>query len=221
LESPTDEPWDTALSEAMALLRGEGLKAAVTRMQTGIDSARGGRARLHWQLAAARLCSQAGRQDLARHLLEGMEHTLRDPRLSQWEPQLLVRVMRLLLRTHEQLADKASRQRRDEIFQRLCHLDVDVVLEQALGASPKRRTTHGQRRLGSTQGTHQRHLQPGYQWRPGGTGAATQAHGPRGFHPARGRAPDRGSQTHLDRQAQLRRGAGQAGAESDADGAEP
>lgn len=133
LESPTDEPWDTALSEAMALLHGEGLKAAMTRMQTGIDSARGGRARLHWQLAAARLCSQAGRQDLARHLLEGMEHTLRDPRLSQWEPQLLVRVMRLLLRTHEQLSDKASRQRRDEIFQRLCHLDFDVVLEQALG----------------------------------------------------------------------------------------
>ena len=137
----------------------------MTRMQTGIDSARGGRARLHWQLAAARLCSQAGRQDLARHLLEGMEHTLRDPRLSQWEPQFLVRVMRLLLRTHEQLADKASRQRRDEIFQRLCHLDFDVVLSRPR-AITQARTTHGQRRLGSTQGTHQRHLQPGYQWRP-------------------------------------------------------
>src|SRR5690606_35862161 len=88
LESPTDEPWDTALSEAMALLHGKALKAAITGMQRDIRYAPGGRAALHWQLAAARLRSQAGRQDLARHLHEGMQHPLRDPRLSQWEPQL-------------------------------------------------------------------------------------------------------------------------------------
>ena len=62
-----------------------------------------------------------------------MEQTLRDARISEWEPQLLVRVTRLLFSSYEQSGSKATRQRRDEIFQRLCHLDFDVVLEQALG----------------------------------------------------------------------------------------
>ena len=52
---------------------------------------------------------------------------------SAGEPQLQARVLRLLLKTHEQTGSKAGRERRDEIFQRLCHLDFDVVLEQALG----------------------------------------------------------------------------------------
>lgn len=129
----SDEPWDVALGEASELLRRGGLKAAMAPLQAGINSAQGGRAHLHWQLATARLCLQAGKHELARNILEGLEQTLREARLTQWEPQLLVRVMRLLLKSHEQSGGKATRQRRDEIFQRLCHLDFEVVLEQALG----------------------------------------------------------------------------------------
>lgn len=129
----TDEPWDLALREAAELLRSQGLKAAMQPLQAGINSAHGGRARLHWQLAAAQLCLQAGKHELARSILEGLEQSLRDPRVTQWEPQLLVRVMHLLLKSHDLAGDKNTRQRRNEIFQRLCHLDFDVVLEQALG----------------------------------------------------------------------------------------
>jgi len=132
-EPSSDEPWETALGEATTLLRSDGLQAAMASLQAGIATARGGRARLHWQLAVARLCMQAGKHELARSLLEGMEQTLREARLGDWEPQLLVRVLRLLLKTHEQTGGKAGRERRDEIFQRLCHLDFEVVLEQALG----------------------------------------------------------------------------------------
>ncbi len=102
-------------------------------LQAGIRSAQGGRAHLHWQLATARLCLQAGKHDLARNILEGLEQRLYEAQLTYWEPQLLVRVMRLLFKSHEQSGGKATRQRRDEIFQRLWHLDFDVVLEQALG----------------------------------------------------------------------------------------
>lgn len=132
-EPATGEPWEAALGDAMTLLRSDGLSAAMAPLQTGIATARGGRAQLHWQLATARVCMQAGKHELARSLLEGMEQTLREAQLGDWEPQLLVRVLRLLLKTHEQTGGKAGRERRDEIFQRLCHLDFDVVLEQALG----------------------------------------------------------------------------------------
>lgn len=130
-----DDPCDAALAEAGELLRKDGLKAALSPLRAGSASARGGRAQLHWQLATARLCLQAGKHELARHLLEGLEHRLRQPQLADWEPQLLVRVLRLLLKTHDlQGTGKASRQQREQILQRLCHLDFDVVLEQALGA---------------------------------------------------------------------------------------
>jgi len=129
-----DEPWEAALAESCNLLHQDGLKAAMAPLKAGIDTARGGRAHLHWQLATARLCLQAGKHELARNILEGLEHTLRELQLASWEPQLLVRVMRLLLKSHElQGAGKTVRQRREEILQRLCHLDFEVVLEQALG----------------------------------------------------------------------------------------
>ena len=129
----TDEPWDLAFGEATELLRSHGLKTAMLPLQTGINSAHGGRARLHWQLATARLCLQAGKHELARNILEGLEQSLSNAQMTQWEPQLLVQVMRLLLKSHDLSGDKSTRQRRNEIFQRLCHLDFDVVLEQALG----------------------------------------------------------------------------------------
>lgn len=129
----TGDPWEAALQEALKLLRSDGIKAAMAPLQAGIATARGGRAQLHWQLAVARLCMQAGKHDLARTLLEGMDRTLREARLGDWEPQVQTQVLRLLLRTHEQAGSKAGRERRDEIHQRLCHLDFEVVLEQALG----------------------------------------------------------------------------------------
>ena len=133
-ESSAGEPWEAALAESGELLRKDGLKAALAPLKAGITSARGGRAHLHWQLATARLCLQAGKHELARHILEGLEHSLRQTQLADWEPQLLTQVLRLQLKTHElQGASKASRQHREQILQRLCHLDFDVVLEQALG----------------------------------------------------------------------------------------
>ena len=116
------------------MLTKEGLAAALSRLGEGSRQSRGGRDRLKWQIATARLCRQAGKHDLARNLLEAAEQQLCASGMAEWEPDLLVQVMRLLLDCYEHLPVNATmRQRRDEIFQRLCHLDFEVVLETALG----------------------------------------------------------------------------------------
>lgn len=128
------EAWEQGYRTASELLGKEGLRPAMAVLQDGQRAARGGRARLYWQLAIARLCRQAGKHDLARNLLEAMEQNLRDSPFGEWEPELQVQVLRLLQDCYEQLPLTAvMRQRRDEVFQRLCHLDLEVVLESALG----------------------------------------------------------------------------------------
>jgi len=130
----SETAWDLAFQEASVLLTKEGLAAALSRLGEGSRQSRGGRDRLKWQIATARLCRQAGKHDLARNLLEAAEQQLCASGMAEWEPDLLVQVMRLLLDCYEHLPVNATmRQRRDEIFQRLCHLDFEVVLETALG----------------------------------------------------------------------------------------
>ncbi len=130
----SDAAWDVAFQEARALLTKDGLEAALSRLAEGSRQSRGGRDRVQWQIATARLCRQAGKHDLARNLLEAAEQQLSVSGMADLEPGLLVQVMRLLLDCYEHLpVNTAVRQRRDEIFQRLCHLDFEVVLETALG----------------------------------------------------------------------------------------
>lgn len=130
----TSEPWDTALTQACELLRTDGLKAALAPIHAGLQVAQGGRARLHWQLASAQLLLQAGKYELAINILEGLQQLLGEAAMTRWEPQLRARVMRLLLKSHElHGGGKASRQRRNEVYQQLCQLDFEMVLEQALG----------------------------------------------------------------------------------------
>ena len=131
-DAATEAPWESAFNEAQAQLRNSGLKAALHPIQTGINSTTG-RTRMHWQLVAARLCLQAGKHDAARHMLEGLDQQLQTMQLAHWEPQLLTQTLQLLLKSYDLAGRKANHQRRDDIFQRLCHLDFEVVLEQALG----------------------------------------------------------------------------------------
>ena len=126
--------WDEAFKEASELLRKDSLRVAMAHLNTGMRTARGGREQVQWQTAMARLCLRAGKYELARNLLEGLDNRLQQGGLAEWEPALAVRVMRLLLSCYEQLPlDAQARLRRDALNQRLCHLDFDVVLEQALG----------------------------------------------------------------------------------------
>jgi type VI secretion system protein VasJ len=123
-------PWDTALQEVMPVLRKDGLKAAVRVFKQGLQAARGDRARFHWRLGLARLCVQAGKHDLARVQLEHLDQALQHSGLQGWEPDLSLEVLQLLYGCCDLLPQSHGvRERKEEIHRRLCHFDLEAVLE--------------------------------------------------------------------------------------------
>lgn len=129
-ETPSLPAWDTGLQDALPLLRKEGLKPAVQRLKVGLAAAQGERERFHWQLALARLCISAKKFDLAKTQLESLDQTLAAAGLDDWEPALALDVLRLLHHCCEVLPQNhAVRESKDEIYRRLCHLDLEVVLD--------------------------------------------------------------------------------------------
>jgi len=122
--------WESALEQSLPLLRKDGLKAAVQQLKAGLAGAQGGRERFHWQLALARLCMQAKKHELAKTQLESLDQTLSATGLGDWEPDLALEVLRLLHHCCEVLPQNhAVRESKDEIYRRLCHLDLEVVLD--------------------------------------------------------------------------------------------
>ncbi len=93
---------------------------------------RGERERFHWQLAQARFCFQARQYELAFHQLESLYQVLHGSDLERWEPDLAMTVLQLLLDCCNKLpGNPILRQRKSEIYQRLCHLDLEAALDQA------------------------------------------------------------------------------------------
>ncbi|QRY81331.1 type VI secretion system protein TssA [Pseudomonas sp. PDNC002] len=126
-ESPA---WDLALQEALPLLRKDGLKRAVQVLKQGLLGAQGGRERFFWQLSMARLCVQAKKHELARTQLESLDEQLQESGLHRWEPDLALEVLHMLHTCCELLPQNHSvRERKDEVYRRLCHLDLEVVLD--------------------------------------------------------------------------------------------
>ncbi|OCR24234.1 type VI secretion protein ImpA [Pseudomonas syringae] len=122
--------WQLALEKTVPMLRKGGLKAAVQEMKQGLQSAQGGRERFFWQFSLARLCHRAKKYDLARAQLETLDQQLQQSGLHLWEPDLALEVLRLLHGCYGLLPQGHEvRERKDEIYRRLCHLDLEVVLE--------------------------------------------------------------------------------------------
>ena len=122
--------WELALEEVLPILRKDGLKAAVQILKQGLQNAQGGRVRFFWQFALARLCFLAKKYELAKTQLETLDQTLQGSGLHVWEPDLALEVLHLLHSCCELLPQNhAVRERKEEIYRRLCHLDLEVVLE--------------------------------------------------------------------------------------------
>ncbi|MGU2529584.1 type VI secretion system domain-containing protein, partial [Pseudomonas aeruginosa] len=119
-----------ALDEVQPVLRKDGLTAAVQVLKQGLKRAHGGRARFFWQLSLARLCFLAKKYELAKTQLESLDHQLHESGLHAWEPDLALDVLHLLHSCCELLPQNhAVRERKEDIYRRLCHLDLEVVLE--------------------------------------------------------------------------------------------
>ncbi|MER2100597.1 MAG: type VI secretion system protein TssA [Pseudomonas atacamensis] len=126
----TQPAWEKALEEVQPILRKEGLKPAVQILKQGLQSAHGGRERFFWQFTLARLCFLAKKYELAKNQLETLDQTLQDSGLHAWEPDLALQVLHLLHSCCELLPQNhAVRESKEEIYRRLCHLDLEVVLE--------------------------------------------------------------------------------------------
>ncbi|WP_373186399.1 type VI secretion system protein TssA [Halopseudomonas sp.] len=127
----TQAPWETALSKAAVTMRKQNLKVAVGLLKQGMQGATSERERFQWQFAQARLCHQGRHYELATHQLESLYQVLQESNLERWEPKLAIRILQLLADSHERLPRKnSSAERRNEIYQRLCHLDLEAVLDQ-------------------------------------------------------------------------------------------
>ncbi|WP_085726857.1 type VI secretion system protein TssA [Pseudomonas sp. R37(2017)] len=126
----TQPAWESALEEVLPILRKDGLKVAVQFLKQGLQGAQGGRARFFWQFALARLCFLARKYELAKTQLEILDQTLQDSGHNAWEPDLALQVLQLLHSCCESLPQNhVVRERKEEIYRRLCHLDLEVVLE--------------------------------------------------------------------------------------------
>ena len=122
--------WESALECAASVLRKDGLRAAVQLLKQGLHSAQGGRARFFWQFALARLCFTARKYELAKTQLDTLDQTLRDSGIDAWEPDLALDVLHLLHSCFELMPQgHGVRERKEEVYRRLCHLDLEVVLE--------------------------------------------------------------------------------------------
>lgn len=122
--------WEEALEEVLPVLRKDGLKAAVQILKQGLHSAHGGRVRFFWQFSLARLCFMAKKYELAKTQLETLDQELQNSGLHAWEPDLALEVLHLLHSCCELLPQNhAVRESKEEIYRRLCHLDLEVVLE--------------------------------------------------------------------------------------------
>ncbi|MFN3581573.1 MAG: type VI secretion system protein TssA [Pseudomonas sp.] len=130
----SEAAWEIALRDAITRMRKDDLKSAIQDMKLGMQQARGERERFHWQLAQARLCCQAKKYELAKHQLESLYQVLQHSELERWEPDLALSVLQLLMYCCERLpSSPALRERKSEIYQRLCHLDLEAALDQASG----------------------------------------------------------------------------------------
>ncbi|MCF7533714.1 type VI secretion system protein TssA [Pseudomonas petrae] len=131
VETTDSQPaWESALEGALSVLRNDGLRAAVQLLKQGLHGAQGGRARFFWQFALARLCFTARKYELAKTQLETLDQTLQDSGINAWEPDLALEVLHLLHSCFELLPQgHGARERREEVHRRLCHLDLEVVLE--------------------------------------------------------------------------------------------
>lgn len=122
--------WEEALEQVVPILHKDGLKAAVQILKQGLQHAHGGRARFFWQFSLARLCFMAKKYELVKTQLEALDQELQHSGLHAWEPDLGLEVLHLLHSCCELLPQNhAVRERKEEIYRRLCHLDLEVVLE--------------------------------------------------------------------------------------------
>lgn len=128
------EPWLEAERDARALMAKGKFEKAVSLFRDGGRRTASARERFCWWLTQARFCSEVGQEDVAVPQLERLDRESKRFRLSEWEPELSLEVVRTLLLCYVKLAGKSRKpssvlvDKADALYARLCHMDLATAL---------------------------------------------------------------------------------------------
>ena len=116
---------EAAMAEARKLVARKSFPEAAALLQKELRAAVNRRDRFLGRLYLAKLCAEAGRQDLALPQLEGLDEEGRKFALEEWEPSLAAEIARELWRCHK---TSATPEKATEFYGRLCRLDLGAAL---------------------------------------------------------------------------------------------
>ena len=116
--------------EALEIMKASGIKDALSRLLGASNSAPSVRARNRYRLFMAKLCLEADRPDLARPIMEELNHLIEELHLERWESPLwiaevLEALYQCLMRGEPSDEDK---NRGKAILQKICTADVTKAM---------------------------------------------------------------------------------------------
>jgi type VI secretion system protein VasJ len=122
----TSKELDEALGQARELAAEGKLTEAIDLLQNGPPRSRSLRQSFLWRAALARVIQESGKARLTRPLWESLLEDIDRFKLDAWEPELSVPVLNSLYRALK--SDKETASRAEEIFARLCRVDLNAAL---------------------------------------------------------------------------------------------
>ena len=131
------EPWEDAFNNARAAATAGNVDGAVKQLTDGFNATASAHEQFMWRLALAQLLVQTGHANVAAPLLESLTARIEEFCLREWEPELAVRVYKLLLTAYDKSTGKAKSApevaaRAAHAFSALSSLDPAIALNVKL-----------------------------------------------------------------------------------------
>ena len=128
--SDSDSLEKAAWEEALQILKTSGMKEALAKILGASNCAPSVRGRNRYRLLMAKLCLEADRADLARPIVEGLNHLIEELHLEGWEsPLWIAEVLDALYQclTRGEPSDE-DKNRGKALLQKLCTMDVTKAM---------------------------------------------------------------------------------------------
>ena len=131
------EPWEEAFNNARAAATAGNVDGAVKQLTDGFNATASAHQQFMWRLTLAQLLVQTGHANVAAPILESLTARIDEFRLREWEPELAVRVYKLLLTAYDKSTGKAksapeAAARVAHAFSALSSLDPAIALNVKL-----------------------------------------------------------------------------------------
>ncbi|MBZ9613411.1 type VI secretion system protein TssA [Rheinheimera maricola] len=101
-------PWLDASFKATSLLAEGKLQEAFKLFQSGLDQAKGVRDSLYWRYEMAALVAKTGHDDVVLLKLNHIYQLLNDTKVLIWQPELSIKVLKLMLTCHKKIQQKVK-----------------------------------------------------------------------------------------------------------------